>query len=371
MFAPAVPTLMEEFHQSSSILAAFVVSIFILGFACGPPFVSPLSEILGRLPIYHTCNVIFFAANLACAWAPSFGSLMFFRFLAGCAGSGALAIGGGTIADVIPIHHRGKAMVLFSIGPILGPVIGPVGGGFTVMAKSWHWIFWIVAILGGAVTILCFIFMKETFAPVLLKRKAERLQKEFGTPADASKSASDKDNTNAAPIIPNGEAIQFRSKYDRGLSTFAYFRRSIYRPFRLLPNPIVLSVSMFLAVQYGYLYLLFTTFTIVFRDVYGFNLGAVGLSYLGIGIGSIIGAGFYAVYCDRIFLWCKKHYQTEAKPEYRVPLMILGAAVVPAGLFIYGWTVQYECHWMAAQVGLAIYGFGMVLVFVRHIPLPP
>ena len=36
MFAPAVPQLMAEFHSSNTELAAFVVSIYVLGFAIGP-----------------------------------------------------------------------------------------------------------------------------------------------------------------------------------------------------------------------------------------------------------------------------------------------------------------------------------------------
>ncbi len=61
IFAPGVPELMRDFQSSSSELAAFVVSVYVLGFAFGPMLMAPLSEIYGRLIVYHICNVAFFA----------------------------------------------------------------------------------------------------------------------------------------------------------------------------------------------------------------------------------------------------------------------------------------------------------------------
>jgi hypothetical protein len=46
-----------------------------------------------------------------------------------------------------------------------------------------------------------------------------------------------------------------------------------------------LAVSIFTAISYGYLYLLFTTFPTVFHVQYGFSTGTVGLSYIGLGVG--------------------------------------------------------------------------------------
>lgn len=342
MFAPAVPTLMKEFNVQSSLLSGFVVSIFILGFVFGPLVFSPLSELYGRLPIYHGSNIMFFVFSIACALAKDLNMLIGFRFVAGCAGSAALAIGGGTIADVIHIHHRGKAMVLFNIGPILGPVIGPVGGGFAVQSLGWRWIFWIIAILSGSVNILCLVVMRETFAPRILGLKTAKLQKEY----------------------PN--AI-FRSKYYTGLKPSAYLTRSLFRPLRMLVNPIVLALSLYLAVGYGYLYLLFTTFTLVFRKQYGFSLGAAGLSFLGTGTGSILGAALYAYSSDKILRHLSK--STGLKPEYRLPSMAIGAVFLPIGLFMYGWTAEKKLHWMLPLVGTGFFGFALVLVFVSPFAL--
>ncbi len=93
MFAPGVPQLMKEFHSENILLASFVVSVYVLGFAIGPLFFAPLSEIYGRAPVYHLCNAGFLAFNIGCALATNLNMLIGFRFLAGVFGSAPLTNG--------------------------------------------------------------------------------------------------------------------------------------------------------------------------------------------------------------------------------------------------------------------------------------
>jgi len=93
MFAPGVPQVMKEFKSENVLLASFVVSVYVLGFAVGPMFLAPLSEIYGRLPVYHTCNVGFLAFTIACALATNLNMLIGFRFVAGCFGSAPITNG--------------------------------------------------------------------------------------------------------------------------------------------------------------------------------------------------------------------------------------------------------------------------------------
>lgn len=93
MFAPGVPLLMREFDSTNSELAGFVVSVYVLGFALGPLALAPLSEIYGRLPLYHVCNIGFVAFTVACALATNLNMLIGFRFMAGIFGSGPLTNG--------------------------------------------------------------------------------------------------------------------------------------------------------------------------------------------------------------------------------------------------------------------------------------
>jgi MFS family permease len=118
---------MTEFNSTNTQLASFIVSVYLLGYCFGPLAIAPLSEMYGRLPLYHVCNVLFVIFNVACALAPNLGGLIAFRLLAGLAGSCPLTIGAGSLADMISKEKRGAAMSSWALGPLFGPVIGPVG----------------------------------------------------------------------------------------------------------------------------------------------------------------------------------------------------------------------------------------------------
>jgi hypothetical protein len=114
IFAPGVPELMEEFRSRSTELAAFVVSVYVLGFASGPLVMAPMSEIYGRVIVYHICNFGYIAFVIGCALAPSLNALIVFRFLSGIFGSCPLTNGGGSIADMFTQENRAVAMVRIS-----------------------------------------------------------------------------------------------------------------------------------------------------------------------------------------------------------------------------------------------------------------
>lgn len=86
MFAPDVPQLMAEFDSDSNLLADFVVSVYVLGFAVGPLVLAPTSELYGRAVIYHICSVGFIIFSVTCAVSTNLGMLIIFRFFQGCFG---------------------------------------------------------------------------------------------------------------------------------------------------------------------------------------------------------------------------------------------------------------------------------------------
>lgn len=93
MLAPGVPELMVEFGSSSTLLASFVVSVYVLGFAVGPLVLAPGSELVGRKLVYDICNVGFTVFSAACAVSTNMRMLIVFRFLQGCFGSAPITNG--------------------------------------------------------------------------------------------------------------------------------------------------------------------------------------------------------------------------------------------------------------------------------------
>lgn len=204
--------------------------------------------------------------------------------------------------------------------------------------------------VSGLFTILSFMFMRETYAATILQTRTTRLQKQT-------------------------ENMALRSKLDIGLSPKDFFIRSIFRPAKMLIfSPIVLATSIYVGVVYGYMYLLFTTFSLVFEGAYGFSSGSVGLTFLGLGVGSFGGLAYFAIASDRAI---KKRGAAEAasagiaavqpvsiKPEYRLPPMIPGGILIPIGLLLYGWTARYHVHYIVPIMSTAIIGIGNLVIFM-------
>lgn len=340
IFAPSIEQVMTEFHSTNSQVASFIVSVYLLGYCFGPLVIAPLSEMYGRLPLYHICNVLFVIFNVACALAPNLGGLIAFRLLAGLAGSCPLTIGAGSLADMISRERRGAAMSSWALGPLFGPVIGPVAGGYLSQAKSWRWSFWVVSILAGAITIMAFVFMRETYAYTILDRKTKKLRKETGNP-------------------------KLRSALAKEISTEELFSMAMVRPTKmLLFAPIVTLLSLYMALVYGYLYLLFTSMPTLFVKEYHFSSGSVGLAYLGLGVGSLIGLVISGATSDPLVNYLTKKNGGDRKPEYRLPLMAAACLIVPAGLFIFGWTAEKRTHWIVPIIGTSFLGLGMIIVFM-------
>lgn len=219
-------------------------------------------------------------------------------------------------------------------------VIGPIAGAYLVQDAGWRWVFRVLTIVAGVMTVATFLTMRESYAPTVLQKKVQRLRKETG-------------NEN------------LRSKLDKGLSPKEIFLRAIVRPLKMLClSPIVFSLSLYMAVVYGYLYLVFTTITALFETVYGFSQGTAGLSFLGIGIGMMLGLVVFGATSDKVVTILANRNDGERKPEYRFPHMMAGAVMIPVGLFWYGWSAQARVHYIMPIIGTGFIGCGLLAIFM-------
>ncbi|KAF4496956.1 multidrug resistant [Fusarium agapanthi] len=338
MFAPGVPDIMREFETSNRNIATFVVSVYVLGFTFGPLLAAPLSEIYGRAIVFNIANVLFLIMTVATALSQNMPMLIVFRFLMGFTGSTPVTNGSGTISDIFPVQERGKAMAVWAMGPLLGPCIGPLAGGYMVEAIGWRWVFWLIAILTGFIAALCYFAAPETYAPTLLRAKAAKLMKETG-------------NQDLYSILDKD-----------GLTPKQRLSNASIRPMRMLFTHLpVFILSLYVAIVYGVLYLMFSTFTFVFAQQYGFGTGTIGLAYLPTGIGMLFGTMTFGVMTDVVI---KKKIEQNGKtvPEDRLPIwMTLPSGLLIVGaLFWYGWAADQNVHWIVPMIGVALFCFGLM-----------
>ncbi|KAF2501407.1 MFS general substrate transporter [Lophium mytilinum] len=332
MLAPGVPEVMAKLHETSSLLAPFVVSVFFLGEAFGLLVLLPLSQIYGRRWIYIISNILFIIFTIACGVSSNFHMLIGFRFLQGSAGSASVTLAHGTITDLMPLKKRVSVQVIFGLLYGAGLFLGPVTGGFLIQAKGWQWVFYLTASSTGFIPILGFFLLSETFAPVLLERRAAKLRVDTGN----------LDLHSPSTILPN-----------------EVFRLSIVRPIRLLlTSPIVLFMSLYVALASGIFCLLLSTMTFVLKERYHFSTGIVGLTYIGVGVGRIVGQFFIGVFSA--YLPNKAEGKLLKLEHYiSITLTVLGGFWMPIGLFMYGWGTEKVIHWIVPLIGTAFVAAGL------------
>ncbi|KAI9266766.1 major facilitator superfamily domain-containing protein [Phascolomyces articulosus] len=310
--------VMNEFHVSSTV-SALQVSLMVCGFGVGPILWSPLSETVGRKPVYIFALGIYIIFNIPCALAKNIGTLLVCRFLAGFFASVSLTLAGGTISDLFPTHERGAAIAYFAAAPYSGPVIGPIVGGWvSVGTHSWRWIYWVNMIFAFVMwVVIC--FLPETYSPVLLQRRQGN-----------------------DSLIEN-----LKKNFD--------IQMILIRPFKLLiTEPALLLMSLYVSIIYALLYGFFGSYPIIFGDIFGMNSGFVGLMFIGVIIG-VIFALLLAPY------WEKRYKNSQQTPEERLPAMMFCAPLIPISLFIFGWTSH--AHWVGPAIAGIPFGLGMVMVY--------
>lgn len=259
MCIPATPQILRDFDTSNSLYAIILVSVWELGEAVGPLITAPLSEIIGRLPVYNAANLIFIVFSVACAVSSNPGMLIAFRFINGM-GDASIPLNASIVGDLFVQEERGLAIAISGFPPLIGPVAGPVIGGYLGQAAGWRWTFWLSAITGGVCELGFLLFFRETYKPAILRRRARRMRKDTGNP-------------------------ELRCRYDHDVDVHwsTILRRALIRPASMLvKSPIVLLLAIYISVVYGFLFLLLTTITEVFEGTYHFSQGAAGLSYLGL-----------------------------------------------------------------------------------------
>ncbi|KAI9835397.1 MAG: hypothetical protein M1819_002315 [Sarea resinae] len=340
MVAPALPTMAKQFGITSEVEEQLILSIFILAYAIGPLILGPLSEIFGRVPVLQLSNLFYLAWNIGCSFAQNKQQMIAFRFLSGLGGSAPLALGGGVLSDCWRAEERGKSISIYSLAPLLGPAIGPIAGGFITQNTTWRWAFWATSIADAVIQLFGLFFLRETYAPKLLGQKAKRLRKETGN-------------------------MKLHTEYDNPDKTFGkLMRTSLIRPFRLLSTqPIVQVLAIYMAYLYGLMYLVLSTFPTLWSEEYHETIGVGGLNYVSLGLGFFLGTQICAPINDRIYRRLKKRNNGVGRPEFRVPLMFPGSALVPIGLFWYGWSAQAHVHWIMPNIGATIFAAGIIIGF--------
>ncbi|KAK0112638.1 hypothetical protein ONS95_014377 [Cadophora gregata] len=335
----------ETQFSASSPVALLGVSLFVFGFAVGPLLWAPLSELYGRRSVFVLAYGLFVIFNIGAVLSTSISQLIVFRFFAGAFGSATLTNTGGMIADMFSAAERGLPSSIFASAPFLGPVIGPIAGGFLGQSAGWGGIGTLITGLSALMWTLFYMCVPETYAPYLLRCRAAKMSVKTGR-----------------HYISKMDHLRGKQTFKKTIST------ALLRPWKLLfAEPIVSLLSVYTAIVFGTMYMMFAAYPIVFVDGYGLSPGVAGLPFLGLAVGMLLALLF-------LFLQGKQYARTaaaspngKAPPEARLVPCMIGGVATPIGLFWFAWTNGPPLNPMICIAGTVPFGFGMVLIFLSVI----
>lgn len=346
--APAISQAAREFGISE-VAESLATGIFLMGFGSSGFFGGPLSETFGRSPVYIGSLSVFALFTIGSALSPDLGSQLVCRFFAGFAACTPFTTAGGSLSDLWTPIERSYTFPLFATTAFVGPTIAPVIGGFVAESTvvSWRWTEWTTLIMVSLVLLIVLLFMPETFAPVLLRWKAQHLRVATG------------DARYKAPVEIKGSSFWVKMKV------------AIARPFILgLTEPIVIIFSLYFAIIFIILFGFVPGYDFIFKDTYNLSQGITGVLFLGIGVG----LGFATALVHVVHLWGNRKIKklqeaypgstVKLPPEHRLWLAMLGAPGIPIALFWMGWTAFPGISFWSPLVASVFFGYGVLTIFI-------
>jgi MFS family permease len=175
----------------------------------------------------------------------------------------------GVLADTWRKEERGKGQAIYGILTWIAPCVAPICGAYISQGVSWRWIFFATSIFTVFVQVTAFFLLAETYAPAILAKKANIIRKAM------------------KGIRPD---ILVRTDYETGDRFSKILRKRLILPFIMMfTHPATQAPSIYRAYLYGVMYLMLSTFPIVFEEVYNMSVGIASLNYLSLCLGFMIG----------------------------------------------------------------------------------
>lgn len=363
-YASAVPQMEDRWHINQ-VVAYIGVTMFTVGFAVAPMVLAPFSEINGRRPVFLVTGFLFFVFVIVCASTPTFAGMLIARFLGGCAASTFSTMVGGVVADIYHAADRNTPMTYFTGAVMFATGLGPLISGFIAAHVNWRWVFWVHAIYVGLLVVVLVLFFKETRGSVLLSRRAEVLNKWYEARETAGLYGFD-------IVSPEGKRQSQRIRWKVAgdgirLNLRAMIATSLSRPFHMLfTEPVVFFFSLWISFSWAILYMMFDIIPYMFSKVYGFTDAQSGAVFAAISIAGIL-ATILNIVQERLAL---RYGKLAATPEARLYFCCVESALLPIGLFMFGWSARPSVPWIVPAIAVACATFGIFSIYLAGKLIP-
>ncbi|KAI7186237.1 MFS general substrate transporter [Hortaea werneckii] len=317
------------------------LGLFTFNMTCAvaPMILAPFCELVGRKIVYAGAYLCFSLCFIGLALGQNISTIIVMRCLLGLFGCVGTILVGGTFDDMYQPRERGGPMAMFSFIAIFGTVAAPIYAGFIDQSIGWRWIEGIQGLSNIPLLLVVFIFFPETRGGVYLHKRAKALRKATG---DQRYVAAEDINTPTLKSMLKASSV----KAVKMLST----------------EPVVFAFGFWIAFCWGVVFLFLSVIPITFSEKRGWSEGVSGLPYISLCIGTTL--GWLANYLQMgKYEKIVQNPDRKVVPEDRLYGAMLGAPLLPIGLFIYSFTQYAFLIWVGPVIALAPIAFGIYFVF--------
>ncbi|KAH7184943.1 major facilitator superfamily domain-containing protein [Fusarium flagelliforme] len=329
-----LPGIMEQFGETSRNIALLPITLYTIGFVFGPCIAAPISDLHGRLVVYKINIIILIICNAIAVASDNFAVLVIFRFFASLGGSGVMAVGAGTMADLWLPSQVSRVGVAYLLAPFLGPSMGPLIGSYAIeqYGGDWKWGIWVVLCILTPVAIAIF-FSSETSKKQILAARAKRRGSH-----------------------PQGQGFS---------QELRKIGRAMLKPWHMcIFEPVSLVLGLYTGFSFAMIFSFFGSYTYVYSTVYQFDARQIGLCYIGLIIGILLGLVTFAVFDATIYQKQVARTGDRVPPEHRLYAALVGSILVPIGLFWYAWAPDPSVHWIVPVMAGVPFAWGTMASFL-------
>ena len=141
----ALPAVMVDLEIPLTDLdrASWIVTGYLISYTVAMPLAGRLSDVYGRVRMFHAALIVFSIGSAFVALAPNFEWVVSARVVQAFGGGATVPIGLAMAVAAVSPEKRGLAIGLVAASAEAGSVLGPLYGGAIIELLGWRWIFWL------------------------------------------------------------------------------------------------------------------------------------------------------------------------------------------------------------------------------------
>ncbi|MCB5360363.1 multidrug effflux MFS transporter [Vibrio lentus] len=180
IYLPSLPLIASDLSVTQ-VDVQLLVTLFLVGFGLSQLIYGPMSDAVGRRPIFLLGQGVYLIGTIVCfAFSDNMTALEVGRLLQGLGAGSASVLGRSVLRDSYDGPQLTKALSYISITASIMPIIAPVFGGWISFHLGWQAVFLFVLLYLLAIYILGYFVLPETLPYGKSRFEVSQVVKNYG-----------------------------------------------------------------------------------------------------------------------------------------------------------------------------------------------